>query len=46
MSGVFGSPLRNFVIGLAFLLVVSLLAVPAYVASGWPLVSRCRSSLD
>jgi voltage-gated potassium channel Kch len=37
MSGVFGSPLRNFVAGLAFLLGVSLCAVGAYVACGWPL---------
>jgi len=37
MSGVFGSPLRNFVAGLAFLLAVSLCAVGAYVAYGWPL---------
>jgi voltage-gated potassium channel Kch len=37
MSGVFGSPLRNFVVGLAFLLVVSTSAVLAYMAAGWPL---------
>jgi voltage-gated potassium channel Kch len=37
MSNVFASPLRNFLAGMAFLLAVSVLAVFAYVAYGWPL---------
>jgi Trk K+ transport system NAD-binding subunit len=37
MNSVLGSPLRNFVAGLAFLLLVSVFAVLAYVAYGWPL---------
>jgi hypothetical protein len=35
MSSLLGSPLRNFLAGLAFLLVVAAIGIAAYMASGW-----------
>jgi Trk K+ transport system NAD-binding subunit len=37
MSGLLGSPFRNLIYGLVFMVVVCVCAVAAYVAHGWPL---------
>ncbi len=36
MSGLLGSPLRNLIAGLIFMIVVAAAAIAAYMACGWP----------